>query len=209
MTHHTEAERAEFEAWLMQKLDAVDWSIPEMKDWYFTQHPDGRYAQQQPNDRWEAWQAARRTSAAPVPQEPSAAQSRFEAQNQPWRECSIEHARWVMEKPEEWMGYEARYLYAKSAALQPAEPEKCATCQSLEAEGVNIKQCAVPAPLQLPKPWGYAVGGRIFIGNLPEHIKRAVAAEDMKVQNLYTERQLLTAQRDRWHQPKNEQPQPR
>lgn len=156
-----------------------------------------------------AWQAARRTSAAPVPQEPSAAQSRFEAQNQPWRECSIEHARWVMEKPEEWRGYEARYLYAETAALQPPEAEKCATCQSLEAEGVNIKQCAVQTPLQLPKPWGYAVEGRIFIGNLPEHIKRAVAAEDMKVQNLYTERQLLTAQRDRWHQPKNEQPQPR
>lgn len=102
-----------------------------------------------------------------------------------------------------------RRTTALAAAPQPPETEKCATCQSLEAEGVNIKQCAVPAPLQLPKPWGYAVEGRIFIGNLPEHIKRAVATEDMKVQNLYTERQLLTAQRDRWHQPKNEQPQPR
>lgn len=63
--------------------------------------------------------------------------------------------------------------------------------------------------LKMPEPWAYAVAGRIFIGRLPMHIKRAVAAEDMKVQKLYTERQLLTAQRDKWHQPQNEQPQPR
>lgn len=157
MTHQTEAEREEFEAaYVAEKLRIIrsEGSADgekAIRAVMLRRNANGDYDNSlEAHFAWWAWQAAPRTPAAPVPQEPAAAQSRFAAQNQPWRECSIEHARWVMEKPEEWMGYEARYLYAESAALQPAEPEKCAACQSLETGGVSTKQCTVAKPVKLP-----------------------------------------------------------
>ncbi|MFN4037344.1 hypothetical protein [Comamonas aquatica] len=55
MTHHTDAERAEFEAWLEPSYSREKWHTGEYTD-------DTVYSM------FAAWQAARRAPAAPVPQ---------------------------------------------------------------------------------------------------------------------------------------------
>lgn len=57
------------------------------------------------------WEAER------VQQKPVASQSRFVGYE--WAECSIEHARMVLESPQEWTNYEVRLLYTAPPA-QPA-----------------------------------------------------------------------------------------
>lgn len=59
MTHNTDAERAEFEAWVKetQKLD---------DGWWCRQLLDGGYSAGNVDAAWKAWQAARRAPAAPV-----------------------------------------------------------------------------------------------------------------------------------------------
>lgn len=47
-----------------------------------------------------------------------AGQCRFDGAN--WAECSVEHVRMVLANPDEWQGYEVRYLYA---APQPVARE--------------------------------------------------------------------------------------
>ena len=57
MTHHTDADRAEFEAWMAStgpRFDTTD------------RKPDGRYWSSHTHLMWEAWRAARRAPAAPV-----------------------------------------------------------------------------------------------------------------------------------------------
>lgn len=73
MTHHTDAERAEFEAWRidetrkdMPKADVTDGHIRHVfLRWSATQK---RYLARDAQIGWEAWKAARRAPAAPVPQ---------------------------------------------------------------------------------------------------------------------------------------------
>lgn len=62
-----EANRAEFESWLMRHLNAINWK-PELREWYFTRDAEGAYVQQAPREGWATWQAARRTQIHPVQQ---------------------------------------------------------------------------------------------------------------------------------------------
>jgi len=62
---------------------------------------------------WASWQAARAITSAP----PVAGQCRFSGAN--WSECSPEHVSMVLKNPEEWLGYEVRYLYAAPLADRP------------------------------------------------------------------------------------------
>lgn len=230
MTHQTEAERAEFEdgAWYWVEKDGWIGDPPTITPALYKAASKAWYSfafSGIPTRQVKVLEPCRCAPAAPVPQGwPSA-----------WRE-TIERA---AEKVKDSCAYQlSDDLYAMlAAAPQPPEATSEGSSEvgnliesreivSNPGSGVTVTRLnlseagraalqskanhiADAAPLHLPKPWGYAVAGRIFIGNLPEHIKRAVAAEDMKVQNLYTEHQLLTAQRDSWHQPRNEQPQPR
>lgn len=70
---------------------------------------------------WRAWQANSganmgnsHVSAVNLPG-PVAGQSRFTGEPE-WLACSPEHVRMVLENPEEWKGYEVRYLYASPLA---------------------------------------------------------------------------------------------
>ncbi len=59
MTHHTDAERAEFEAWARNQYPSIDLTS------------DGNdYSKALAKDYWSLWQAARRAPAAPVPKDP-------------------------------------------------------------------------------------------------------------------------------------------
>ena len=57
MTHHTDAERADFEAWARERYPSID----------LTRGGDD-YSKALAKDYWSLWQAARRAPAAPVPQ---------------------------------------------------------------------------------------------------------------------------------------------
>ena len=58
MTHHTDAERAEFEAWALRQ--------PWIKD--CQRYPGLPYGHYETQKAWITWQAARSAPAAPVPQ---------------------------------------------------------------------------------------------------------------------------------------------
>ena len=55
MTHHTDAERAEFEAWARNQYPSIDLTRDGID-----------YSKALANDYWSLWQAARRDTAAPV-----------------------------------------------------------------------------------------------------------------------------------------------
>lgn len=57
-------------------------------------------------------------------QEPVFAQSRFIGS--PWSPCAVEHARMVLENPNEWKDYEVRFLFAASQARQQLTDEQIA-----------------------------------------------------------------------------------
>lgn len=65
MTHHTDAERADFEAWFIRTSGM---SHAAAADCLLRQGP-GYYKNSLVGCQWEVWQAARRAPAAPVPQE--------------------------------------------------------------------------------------------------------------------------------------------
>lgn len=63
MTHHTDADRAEFEAWY--EADAM----PAEADWFAREKDEpSEYKNADTASAWRGWQAARRAPAAPVPQ---------------------------------------------------------------------------------------------------------------------------------------------
>lgn len=106
MTDH-ETSRAAFLAWYEREADHPTLRTPEAR----------RLA-------WRAWQANSgenmgnsQVSVVNMP-EPVAGQSRFAGEAE-WSSCSPAHVRMVLEKPEEWRGYEVRYLYANPLADRP------------------------------------------------------------------------------------------
>lgn len=108
MTTPQDAERAAFLAWYHRQC---------------AENPELRTATSRVL-AWRAWQANAganvgnsQVSAVKLP-EPVAGQSRFKSESQ-WSSCSPAHVRMVLEKPEEWRGYEVRYLYANPLADRP------------------------------------------------------------------------------------------
>ncbi len=73
---------------------------------------------------------------APRDGEPIAGECRFSGTS--WSECDVEHVRMVLANPEEWKGYEVRYLYAKQqpVAREPLTLEQIEACFE-EAAGAD------------------------------------------------------------------------
>lgn len=49
-------------------------------------------------------------------------------------------------------------------------------------------------PAVAGKPWGACVSGRVFVGGLPEHVRKLAEAENLPIQWLYTTPQPTQAQ---------------
>lgn len=91
--------RAEFEAWWHRQVArSDDAQSVQLKSW-----------------AWLAWRTARALPAA----EPVAGQCRFVGEAA-WLGCAAEHVRAVLAAPQDWEGYEVRYLYAE--APPPTSP---------------------------------------------------------------------------------------
>lgn len=191
MTHTTEQERAEFEAWCESEgLDHLGRGFGEKNDYAFVET----------RRMWASWQAARR--APVVPQEPpfwfphlrdraDGVKGHYSIAR---RHPDKDHLEFVCPKGN-WVGYGAKVFtlegaqeWMKSTMLSaaPQPPDAFQTEGGLKSE---IRTTST-APVQMPEPWGHCVADRIFIGKLPAHVERAKSAEDMRHQKLYTEQQV-------------------
>ena len=96
----------------------------------------GHYADATTQARWEAWQAALAQRAkdvgpmldTPTGLELTSGQCRFTG-DAAWRECSAEHVSLVLSTPNEWEGYEVRYLYADPRSQDRRPPVSLTTAQ--------------------------------------------------------------------------------
>lgn len=93
--------------------------------------------------------------------EPVAGQSRF-FPYEPWRPCAAEHVRMVLAAPQDWEGYEVRYLYA--AAPRPPAAQECKPqAYRLLERGVDTIQADDEFLCDDVATW-QAVGRGIFVG---------------------------------------------
>ena len=141
MTHHTDEERAEFEAWYIgwarkQNSALVSWTDDEVRDSLMARRPDdqqkyGLYGSGGAQSAWQAWQAARRAPAAPVPQGlRKAAQGVVDRWDTPlWKDVPATAV------------YIADLRAALAAAPQPPE-----------AAQASVSNGTFAAPVQLPEP---------------------------------------------------------
>lgn len=180
MTHHTEAERAEFEL-----------------DWQRRHHPlpmntrlrdDGRYGDHIIQGQFETWQAARsaarRAPAAPVPQG--------------WKPVPMEPTPEQLLKVYKQTGVsrkELADLWTAMLAAAPQPPDAFQTEGGLKSENRTTNT----APVQMPEPIAYLheCGKKPSLRTL-EFSKVAIelSAKGYKSHGLYTEqqvRQLLAA----------------
>ena len=113
------------------------------------------YADETTQACWEAWQAARTLPAkgidpmldTPTGLELASGQCRFTGEVA-WRECSAEHVSLVLSTPNEWEGYEVRYLYA-APRLQDRRPPLSLTTAQLQKLG---RWLAKPSDLDGDQP---------------------------------------------------------
>ena len=71
-----------------------------------------------------AWNAAIKYTAKPTQEangEPVAGQCRFP--NVAWSQCNVEHVRMVLDNPQDWKGYEVRYVYTTPPQRKPLTDE--------------------------------------------------------------------------------------
>lgn len=150
MTHHTEAERAEFE------------DLARQRGWSTTPHGTG-YDQWSTQQAWVAWQAARRAPAAPVPQGLREAAQRAHdwMERQQRQQSKGGHATFDM-----MMLREERDALAEALAAAPQPPEvgcSVSNRETLEAPhafqtegGLKSEiRTTSTAPVQMPEPVGY------------------------------------------------------
>ena len=148
MTHHTEAERAGFEEWrideIRKHLPAQDNGDDYIRGVFLRWSKKHQiYQPHSEQIRWEAWQAARRAPAAPVPQGlREAAQAVVERWDTPlWKDVPAT----------------AVYIADLRAALAAApHPPEATVNQQLTVEA---------APMQLPEPAGWIDDGGIVFWN--------------------------------------------
>ena len=144
MTHHTDAERAEFEATFAKLYD----------DWVF----DAMSNSAAKRAAFLVWQAARRAPAAPVlqgwklvPEESTEAMARaFRADDAPY---------YFAMTTIRCNDFAARYRAALAAAPQPPE-----AAQSISAEFDGIKKEG--APVELPEPSAWMLGCQTMGGDV-------------------------------------------
>lgn len=105
---------------LEQLVGALEALLPMLKEWQdqFPEHTGDKEepAMQEAEKALTAGRAAI-AGAALAQQEPVSGQCRFSGAA--WSTCDVAHVRMVLETPQEWEGYEVRYLYAAAPAPQP------------------------------------------------------------------------------------------
>lgn len=150
MTAAQEQNRADFEALGRSR----GWNLTAMM---LTNMPSQfeRYADATTQAGWEGWQAARALPAkgvdprlgGPAGLELASGQCRFTGEAE-WRECSAEHVSLVLSTPNEWEGYEVRYLYADPRS-QDRRPPVSFTPTQLQKLG---RWLAAPSDLDDDQP---------------------------------------------------------
>lgn len=132
MTHTTEQERAEFEAWAAKNYHGIN-----------LEHEGRSYRYSLANEWWTAWQAARRAPAVPVPQGlREAAQAVVERWDTPlWKDVPATAV------------YIADLRAALAAAPQP--PEAAPVRKPLTEEELlqTLHSLSVEPPKRLPPGW--------------------------------------------------------
>lgn len=134
MTHHTDAERAAFEAWRIAeirkdipKADVTDGHIRHVfMRWSENQN---RYLARDAQIGWDAWQAARRAPAAPVPQG--------------WKLVPVE----LLERIQESLG-----SFVSDQGWSQSDMD---TADALDGLLAAAPQPPEAAPVQLPEPDSY------------------------------------------------------
>ena len=87
----------------------------------------------------------------------------------------------------------------RKARVQPVQeptPWRDMVVVSLVREGINKHRAreladhfvnfTLPPPLPVQEPWGACVSGRVFVGALPEHVRKISEDEGAPIQWLYT-----------------------
>ena len=80
------------------------------------------------------------------------------------------------------------------AAMQQAQLDVITV--TLMREGINKHRAreladhfvnfTLPPPLPVQEPWGSCVSGRVFVGALPEHVRKLTEDDGLPIQLLYT-----------------------
>lgn len=178
---HTDAERADFEAWLAPEHSREKWHTGEYTD-------DTVYSM------FAAWQASRRAQVVP----------------QGWKlvpEVADEKMQRAIAAQFNGTAREAIDAWSEALAAAPQPPEatvnQSLTVDSAQLDDTNVADIAQAvdskeaAPVQMPEPWGVAIGDRIWVGRPPAHVPKIAEHEGLPLLKLYTEhqvRQLLAAQ---------------
>lgn len=147
MTHTTEQERAEFEAWAL--INMATYRTPE---WMFLKNKSGEYAHFDVNLVWSAWQAARRAPVVQVPQgwklvpvESTEEMARaFRADDAPY---------FFAMTTIRCNDFAERYRAALAAAPQPPEAEPVRKPLTEEELLQTLHSLSVEPPKRLPPGW--------------------------------------------------------
>ena len=177
MTHHADAERAEFEAWAQSQWRGINlaWMIDFSK-----------YADFGTNTKWLTWQAARRDPAVPVPQFSRIAQKKLD---------------YLLEAGEAITGYAIENKDGRRGAIDchgfvywwqdAAAPQPPACNPSMQPELATYS-----APVQLPEPAAWVFKDRTWTeiramavdhGGVPayteQQVRQLLAAHGIKEQS--------------------------
>lgn len=125
-------------------------------------HADTRKAQ-------KVWQAAR---AMPADMELVAGQCRFVGDLE-WRPCAVEHVRLVLATPQEWDGYEVRYLYAEAPRSLAAQERYRLLVRGVDTIQAGDEFLQDDAVTWQPDPNGIFVG-MTYVGNVLLPARRAI-----------------------------------
>lgn len=79
---------------------------------------------------------------------------------------------------------EALDMITKIQLAHQAMESACKRVDELKEENKNLK--AALAKQEQGEPWGACVSGRVFVGALPEHVRKLSEDEGLPIQWLYT-----------------------
>ena len=149
MTHHTDAERAEFEAaFIAEKMRLSPGSSEDFERKWWLGREDDEYREIVAETAWWAWQAARRAPAAPVPKGwklvPDEANMTDEQAEAICRLANV-------------CGGGAYGIYRAALEAAPQPPE---------ANPVELHQIKNAAPVQLPEPSAWMLGCQTMGGDV-------------------------------------------
>lgn len=83
-------------------------------------------------------------------------------------------------------GYNGEYPFGDKNQNPEHDSVWCKDRDNALEEALAVKQEQRSVSEQLGEPWGACVSGRVFVGALPEHIRKLSEDEGMPIQWLYT-----------------------